>query len=134
MDLKLRAAIIAAHRPRGVYIPTAEASLYLNGGCAAARRGFVAAASKRKGRCRMSDLTFKASREVNSARAARWHKGGISDWSITDWSNALAGEVGEACNAIKKLRRIQNVGDLLRGAQMIYDWMEGGKPPAEMPE
>jgi hypothetical protein len=32
MDLELRRAIIAAHRPRGVYVPTAEASLYLAGG------------------------------------------------------------------------------------------------------
>jgi NTP pyrophosphatase (non-canonical NTP hydrolase) len=26
-------------------------------------------------------------------------------WSLTDWATALAGEVGEACNVIKKLRR-----------------------------
>jgi NTP pyrophosphatase (non-canonical NTP hydrolase) len=28
-----------------------------------------------------------------------------SDWSLSDWSNALAGEVGEAANIIKKIRR-----------------------------
>ena len=27
-------------------------------------------------------------------------------WTPTDWACALAGEVGEACNAVKKLRRI----------------------------
>lgn len=27
------------------------------------------------------------------------------DWVITDWTNALAGEVGELCNKIKKIRR-----------------------------
>lgn len=28
-----------------------------------------------------------------------------SDWSLSDWSNAVAGEVGEAANIIKKIRR-----------------------------
>ena len=27
------------------------------------------------------------------------------EWSIADWSNALAGETGELCNWIKKIRR-----------------------------
>lgn len=34
-----------------------------------------------------------------------------SDWPLDAWSNALAGEVGEAANIIKKMRR----GDLDRG-------------------
>jgi len=29
----------------------------------------------------------------------------ITEWSIADWSNALAGEVGELCNVVKKIRR-----------------------------
>ncbi len=29
-------------------------------------------------------------------------------WSVADWSNALAGEVGEICNAVKKLRRVED--------------------------
>lgn len=29
----------------------------------------------------------------------------IDDWSPTDWACALAGEVGELCNLIKKQRR-----------------------------
>ena len=28
-----------------------------------------------------------------------------SDWSLSEWTNALAGEVGEACNFAKKLHR-----------------------------
>ncbi len=28
-----------------------------------------------------------------------------SDWSMAEWTNAVAGEVGEACNIAKKLRR-----------------------------
>jgi len=29
----------------------------------------------------------------------------IDDWSPTDWACAMAGECGEACNEVKKLRR-----------------------------
>jgi len=53
-------------------------------------------------------LNLEHLRFINAARAARWHKGGIESWSITDWSNAMAGEMGEACNAVKKLRRIED--------------------------
>ena len=28
-----------------------------------------------------------------------------AEWTLADWGNALAGEVGEACNIIKKIRR-----------------------------
>jgi NTP pyrophosphatase (non-canonical NTP hydrolase) len=45
---------------------------------------------------------------VSKTRAMRWHRGGLDEWSVTDWSNALAGEVGELCNAIKKYRRIED--------------------------
>lgn len=33
----------------------------------------------------------------------------IEDWSIGDWAVAVAGEVGEACNLIKKMRRGDNI-------------------------
>lgn len=33
------------------------------------------------------------------------------DWSLTDWATALAGEVGEACNLIKKRRRGDSIKD-----------------------
>lgn len=33
-----------------------------------------------------------------------FHK--LDDWSPSDWATALAGEVGECCNFIKKLRRL----------------------------
>ena len=29
----------------------------------------------------------------------------INDWTPTDWATAFAGEAGEACNLIKKMRR-----------------------------
>lgn len=60
-------------------------------------------------------LTFARLRAVNAARAARWHSGFPYDdkWSGADWSNAAAGEMGEACNVVKKLRRQETGG---RGA------------------
>lgn len=46
--------------------------------------------------------------QVNLARCLRWHPGGINSWSLSDWAVALAGEVGEACDVIKKLNRIRD--------------------------
>ena len=50
-------------------------------------------------------LTFADLRQANDERQAYW--GGSENWTLADWSNALAGEVGEACNVVKKLRRPQ---------------------------
>lgn len=53
----------------------------------------------------MNNLTFKELRENNLARCEEvFHP--LNSWSPTDWATALAGEVGEACNFIKKLRRL----------------------------
>lgn len=54
-------------------------------------------------------LTFKKLAEVNYARCRRWHKSpDLSDWSISDWACAMAGEAGEVCNAVKKLKRLED--------------------------
>jgi len=45
---------------------------------------------------------------VNLQRCLRWHPQGIESWSLSDWAVALAGEVGELCNVIKKLNRIRD--------------------------
>lgn len=53
---------------------------------------------------------FRLVAEANAARAGRWHPGfpNSSDgWTGADWSNAAAGEMGETCNIVKKLRRIE---------------------------
>lgn len=43
---------------------------------------------------------------INRARCERWHPGFPNDgWTGADWSNAMAGEAGETCNVVKKLRR-----------------------------
>lgn len=52
-----------------------------------------------------SELSFEALRRANVRRCEDvFHA--IEDWSPTDWATAMAGECGEACNEIKKLRRL----------------------------
>lgn len=50
-------------------------------------------------------LTFDQLREANLTRCAKWHPGGVMDWSFSDWAVAMAGEAGETCDVIKKLNR-----------------------------
>ena len=56
-------------------------------------------------------LTFNELREKNLARisAFRNNKGELvldhESWSLCDWCTATAGELGEAANLIKKIRR-----------------------------
>lgn len=57
----------------------------------------------------MSDQTisFSALRAANVSRCEQvFHA--LDHWSPTDWACALAGEAGEACNAVKKLRRLDD--------------------------
>ncbi len=56
----------------------------------------------------MDLLSFGELRKANVARCeGSFHP--IKEWSPSDWGNALAGEVGKACNKIKKLRRGENI-------------------------
>lgn len=49
-------------------------------------------------------LTFGDLRAANVSRCnAVFHP--LESWTPTDWACAMAGEAGEACNAVKKLRR-----------------------------
>lgn len=43
---------------------------------------------------------------IQRQRCARWHS--LESWSPSDWGVALAGEVGELCNVIKKLNRVRD--------------------------
>ena len=52
-------------------------------------------------------LSFRTVSKVNYERALLWHKGGLEEWTVSDWAVAMAGEAGEVCDAIKKLRRIE---------------------------
>lgn len=62
-------------------------------------------------------LTFNTLREANVKRLPEFknNRGDVahdaadgSDWSLNDWAVAATGELGEACNVLKKVRR----GDL----------------------
>lgn len=54
-------------------------------------------------------LTFDELRRANVERCEEaYHP--VTDWSETDWAVAVAGEVGEACNLIKKRRRGEQIG------------------------
>jgi len=46
--------------------------------------------------------------EINLSRCNKWHNNGIESWSYADWAVALAGEVGELCNVVKKLNRVRD--------------------------
>ncbi len=64
-------------------------------------------------------LTFKELRDVNVRRCEEvFHT--LENWSLSDWGCALAGEVGEACNLIKKHRRGEAV-DLDLIAEEVAD-------------
>ena len=47
-------------------------------------------------------------RSANSSRLKLWHENAKREWIASDWSNAAAGEMGECCNAVKKLQRIRD--------------------------
>lgn len=58
-------------------------------------------------------MDLQTLRDTNVARCARWHEGfpehtgpPYSEWLISDWSNAMGGECGEAQNVVKKIRRL----------------------------
>ena len=62
----------------------------------------------------MKELTFRQLREANIKRLPEFRnsKGELahkfpdgSDWTLSDWCTALTGELGEAANIIKKIRR-----------------------------
>ncbi|HYE58155.1 MAG TPA: MazG-like family protein [Rhodothermales bacterium] len=56
-------------------------------------------------------LDFNALRRTNSARSDAWEKRSeaAAAWNLAEWGCALAGEVGELCNLLKKHRRGEDV-------------------------
>ena len=52
-------------------------------------------------------LTFNDLAQANRVRCeSKFHA--LDAWSPTDWACAMAGECGEACNLVKKIRRLQS--------------------------
>lgn len=51
-------------------------------------------------------LTLKELQLANVERCSRWHgPRGVEDWTSLEWAGAAAGEMGEAANVAKKLKR-----------------------------
>lgn len=75
--------------------------------------------NKKKVCKKKATLSFEELRLANLSRCEKhFHK--IDSWSNTDWACALAGEVGELCNFIKKMRRGQEV-PIIKLAKEIGD-------------
>lgn len=55
----------------------------------------------------ISNVSFAMLREANLARREVWHSGNVERWMLVDWTNELAGETGEACDVVKKIRRLE---------------------------
>lgn len=56
------------------------------------------------------DLTFNKFQQQNEVRCVNGFGHNLNDWSLMEWGAATAGEIGEACNKAKKLKRIvQNI-------------------------
>jgi len=80
----------------------------------------------------MNELTFSKLRNANVKRCEDvFHP--LDSWSPTDWATAMAGECGEACNNIKKLRRLDGTDGSLdtkyERTRLIY---ETGKELADL--
>lgn len=68
----------------------------------------------------MNTLSFQELRDANVARCEEvFHA--INDWTPTDWACAMAGECGEACNEIKKLRRLDGADSEMDTPQKRID-------------
>jgi NTP pyrophosphatase (non-canonical NTP hydrolase) len=56
----------------------------------------------------MGRIDISALQQTSAERANRWHNGNMNEWNALEWAGAMAGEAGEACNAAKKLKRIED--------------------------
>lgn len=50
-------------------------------------------------------LDIRELQAISVERMRRWH--GEALWTPLEWGGAMAGETGEACNAAKKLKRVE---------------------------
>jgi len=64
----------------------------------------------------MRPLTFKKLRETNVSRCKDDIRS-LDDWNPLEWGGALAGEVGELCNFLKKMRR----GDKIKKKEIAHE-------------
>jgi NTP pyrophosphatase (non-canonical NTP hydrolase) len=64
----------------------------------------------------MKPLTFKQLRKANIARCTKDIRP-LDSWTPLEWGGALAGETGELCNFLKKLRR----GEKIKKKKIAYE-------------
>lgn len=48
-------------------------------------------------------------KQLNKLRVSEFGHGDIMGWSPTDWGCAVAGETGELCNLLKKVKRGEDI-------------------------
>lgn len=61
-------------------------------------------------------MTFEHFSETNRKRCLKvFHP--IDSWTVAEWGVAVAGEAGEICNAIKKLRRLEDGNNTAKDPQ-----------------
>lgn len=65
-------------------------------------------------------------RAINPTRCKEGFGLNVTDWSLTDWACALAGEVGELCNFVKKQHRdgIDRTPDIAKEAADIIIYLD----------
>jgi len=65
-------------------------------------------------------LSFNKLRKVNLARCEEvFHP--LDNWTPAEWATAAAGELGELCNVIKKLRRLQDGTNTAKDPQTVEE-------------
>lgn len=64
----------------------------------------MATKTKQTRKTPVRDLTFRRFQAMNAMRCKVAFPT-CADWTLQDWGCSLAGEVGELCNMLKKLRR-----------------------------
>lgn len=67
----------------------------------------------------MSDI-LQQLKEANKKRIPEFGHN-LNDWSMPEWSNAVAGETGELCNVIKKIHRGDFTLDEANKKELIAD-------------
>lgn len=64
-------------------------------------------------------MSLRRYQVVSANRADRWHNGDMNEWGLAEWANALAGELGELCGAVKEANRKRD-----GAADKGYTWQE----------
>lgn len=68
----------------------------------------------------ITPLTFNRLRDTNVGRCEEvFHP--LLSWSPAEWAVAMAGECGEVCNVVKKLRRLQDGTNTAKDPQTFQE-------------